>query len=129
MITLIGSHLELDAEFCFELEIAVVEAVNNAIIHAYADDPSQQLDLEIACQDDAITITLCDQGSCFDCFPEPSCPVTDNSAIEDLPESGFGLYLIHQVMDRVDYSSEHGTNTLTMKKILPSAKDDDTGST
>ena len=129
MITLIGSHLGLNEELCFELEIAVVEAVNNAIIHACADDPNQQLDLEITSQPDIITITLSDQGLCFDCFSEPPCPVTDSTAIEELPESGFGLYLIHQVMDKVDYSSQKGINTLKMIKNLPSDRDEDTDQT
>ena len=125
MITLIGDHLGLDAEFCFELEIAVVEAVNNAIIHACVDDPNQQLDLEIDCQPDTITISLRDKGESFDYFPEPLCPVSENTTVEDLPEGGFGLYLIHQVMDEVDYCSHMGINTLTMKKNLPAARDDD----
>lgn len=125
MITLIGDHLGLDAKFCFELEIAVVEALNNAIIHAYADQSNQRLDLEISCRPDTITITLSDQGACFDYFSKPPCPVPDNAPIEELPESGFGLYLIHQVMDQVVYSSQTGINTLTMKKHLPTGRDDE----
>lgn len=118
LMTLIGEHLGLDAELCFELEIAVVEAVNNAIIHACGDDPGQQLELEISCRPDDITIILSDQGRCVDRLPEPLQPLTDDAAVEDLPESGFGLYLIHQVMDKVEYCSRLGVNTLIMQKNL-----------
>lgn len=129
MMTLLGDHLGLDAEICFELEIAVVEAANNAIIHAYADDPNQKLELEITCRPETITITLSDRGDCFDCFSEPPCPVSDDTTVEELPEGGFGLFLIHQVMDKVAYSSRKGVNTLTMEKKLPPERDADTGST
>lgn len=124
LMTLIGEHLELDAELCFELEIAVVEAVNNAIIHACGDDPGQQLELEISCRPEAITITLSDRGRCVDQLPEPVQPVTDETTVEDLPESGFGLYLIHQVMDSVEYCSRLGVNTLTMQKNLSPSADE-----
>lgn len=122
LITLIGEHLDLQREECAELEIAVVEAVNNAIIHACKDDPGQRLTLEISCQSDQIRITLTDHGAGFDHSPNPSCPVIEDGSIDLLPTGGFGLYLIHQVMDEVDYRSEMGTNTLVMKKYLSSRR-------
>jgi serine/threonine-protein kinase RsbW len=37
--------------------------------------------------------------------------------VAGLPEGGMGLYIMHQVMDRVEYASEGGRNVLTLTRL------------
>jgi serine/threonine-protein kinase RsbW len=42
----------------------------------------------------------------------------DPNDIDNLPESGMGLYLIKQLMDDLDYYSINGKNYFTLRKFL-----------
>lgn len=119
---LLGTHLGLGPEYSFELELAVTEAANNSIVHACEENPSLSIELEIVKSPSQITILLRDHGTPLRDFAPPPCPVPDNPSIEALPTRGFGLFLIHQVMDEVHYSSARGTNTMTLIKFLPPAQ-------
>lgn len=124
VVTVLGEHLGLSKELCFELELAVVEAANNAIIHACGDDPAQQLELELFHQSRQLIITLRDHGTGMECLAIPPTPIDDNPTLENMSVGGLGLRLIHEVMDEVHYSSKKGGNTMTMIKWLPGSEND-----
>ena len=44
--------------------------------------------------------------------------------VAGLPEGGMGLYIMHQVMDRVEYASEGGRNVLTLTRLVHRADSD-----
>ncbi|WP_437600848.1 ATP-binding protein [Sorangium sp. So ce590] len=73
------------------------EAFNNIAIHGYRDGPPGDVDIEIESGADGIIIRLMDTGRSFD----PA--AIDNPPIDDLPESGMGLFIIKSFMDEVDY--------------------------
>ena len=60
-----------------------------------------------------ITIEIEDTGIPFnpDDIPEPR--------LGELQEHGFGLFLVRQLMDRVEYDSSQERNCWTLVKILP----------
>ena len=124
VMTVLGEHLGLSKELCFELELAVVEAANNAIIHACGDDPAQRLELELSHHPRQLIITLRDHGTGMECLARPPKPIDDIPTIENMSVGGLGLHLIHEVMDEVHYSSRKGGNTMTMIKWLPGSEND-----
>jgi serine/threonine-protein kinase RsbW len=86
------------------------EAFNNVVLHAYGSEGGD-LEIEIEPADDRLTIRLIDYGKAFD-FDSVQDPDLDN-----LPESGLGIYIIRACMDSVSYHS--GTpNILSMTKYL-----------
>jgi serine/threonine-protein kinase RsbW len=80
-----------------ELELAVTEAATNVIRHAYEGQPG--LPIEMVLEGDAhqVGVTLLHRGQGFDrrAIPPPS--------FDGSREGGFGLYLIEQSVDEVDY--------------------------
>lgn len=85
-------------EFEAQTVSAFGEAFNNIAIHGYRGGPPGDVDIEIESDEDGIVIRLMDTGSSFD-------PASiDNPPIDDLPESGMGLFIIKSFMDEVDYS-------------------------
>ena len=108
----------LDAE-SYNIELCVVEAVNNCIIHAYENKNGYEVEVVFSFNSKTLTIEVCDTGKSMD--PEflktnniPSLEINPDDF--DIPEGGRGLAIIHQIMDKVAYRSVKGKNILSMIK-------------
>ena len=103
-------------EFLYDIQLAVDEACTNIISHGYAglDPGSIILDLEI--DPDKIMISLTDFGHSF----EPSStPIPDvNAPLEERELGGFGLFLIQQSMDEMNYQVTEDGNKMILTKYL-----------
>lgn len=119
----------LDETGTYLVELSVVEAANNIIKHAYRDKENQELNLEIHVDQDKMQLILRDNGAPMLEFSQPSCPVYDPNCIRSLPEGKMGTFLIHTIMDQVEYASENGRNVMTMTKFFADrARDEALGS-
>jgi serine/threonine-protein kinase RsbW len=101
-----------------QIELCVVEAVTNAIKHAYNNQPGFSIQVNFAVHPDKLVITVCDEGQAMPALVVPSLDF-DPTDLEHLPEGGMGLFLIHSIMDEVTYVSQDGKNLLTMTKRFP----------
>lgn len=80
--------------------VAVTEAVNNAIIHGNACDPSKQVKVSYEVDGDRIMFTIIDEGSGFDYYnlPDPTAP-------ENIEKpTGRGVFLMKHLADQVIFS-------------------------
>jgi serine/threonine-protein kinase RsbW len=107
-----------DQEVAGQMELCVVEAVNNAIKHAYDCRPGYEVLITIALSADRIVFTVNDYGRAM-AEVNTKEPDFDPDDLAGLPESGMGLFIIQSAMDLVDYRSKDGRNTMTMTKIVP----------
>lgn len=102
---------------CAQVELAIAEAVNNVIRHAYHGEPGRTVEVTFVLEPQAFTIEVADDGE-----PMPDRPRTtfdfDPTDVENLPEGGMGLFIIGSVMDTVRYASHDGRNTITMSRRL-----------
>ena len=86
----------------FEVEVALLEALANAVQHGCRDDPSQTIEVCVACEmDQGMLIIVRDPGGGFDPAEIPS-PVKRENVFSD---HGRGIFLINQLMDDVEYRS------------------------
>jgi serine/threonine-protein kinase RsbW len=102
---------------CARVELAVAEALNNAIRHAYHGEAGHAIEVTFAQERERFTIEVADEG---DPMPEGR-PVVfdfDPADIPHLPEGGMGLFLIHSVMDQVEYRRLGDRNALSMTHRL-----------
>jgi serine/threonine-protein kinase RsbW len=114
----IAGEAGLGASACDELELCVVEAVTNAILHAYRGEPGHEVALRVTLRDDRLEVRITDQGTPMPPGrleqPEPEEP--DDPLL--LAESGRGLTLMRRMMDALSYTSDSGHNTLVLAKRL-----------
>jgi len=96
----------LPASASYNIELAVNEAVVNVITHAYHDDPSGKVRLAFHIRPDALEIQVRDWGLSFD----PSAIQDPN--LDEPHESGYGVYLIRQLMDRASYQPKTADGNL-----------------
>ena len=108
---------QLDPRACAQVELALVEAANNCVRHAYHLEAGHPLEVTFTLEDDHFTLEVSDTGTPM---PPRRTPVLDFDPhdLENLPTGGMGLFLIHSVMDQVEYRSVEGRNTLAMTKRL-----------
>jgi serine/threonine-protein kinase RsbW len=97
-----------------DVVLAVEEAAMNVITHGYRglDPGSIIVDVDVTAA--GIVVVLTDFGHAFEPC-EPPAPDVERM-LAGAPEQGFGLYLIHRVMDEVDYRSDPLGNHLTLIK-------------
>jgi serine/threonine-protein kinase RsbW len=102
----------LDEESYGEMEVCVVEAVNNAIAHAYKHDNGFRVETSVTLHHDKIAFEISDCGKSMEDFA-PRTLEFDPEDIGSIPENGMGLFIIETIMDEVTYRTENGRNTLS----------------
>uniref|UniRef100_C6E6G2 Putative anti-sigma regulatory factor, serine/threonine protein kinase n=1 Tax=Geobacter sp. (strain M21) TaxID=443144 RepID=C6E6G2_GEOSM len=102
----------LKAEAYGEMEVCVVEALNNAITHAYRKEEGYRVDTAITLHHDRISFAISDCGKAIEEYAPRSLEF-DPEVIGSIPENGMGLFIIETIMDEVSYSSNNGRNTLS----------------
>jgi len=95
----------------FEVEVALLEALANAVKHGCKDDPTKIIEVCVACEEDrGMLIIVRDPGVGFEPSEIPS-PTTGQNLFFD---HGRGIFLINRLMDHVEYRS--GGTEIWMRK-------------
>ena len=83
-----------------EIELALSEALANAIIHGNHEDPAKKVDICASCEGEkTLLLVITDQGQGFDPAALP-----DPTAAENLPLTlGRGVFLMSRLMGQVEY--------------------------
>ncbi len=103
----VAGRLGLSEEAAFGLDMAVREAVTNAVLHGNRQDESKPVEIVFTDAGSELVVTVRDQGAGFD--PEA---VDDPTAARNLLKtSGRGILFMRNFMDTVEWSShpEGGT--------------------
>jgi serine/threonine-protein kinase RsbW len=91
----------------FGIDMAVREAVTNAVLHGNREDKNKTVDVTLKSSPDAVEISVHDQGTGFN--PEE---VPDPTAEENiLKASGRGIFFMRSFMDEVDWLIRPGGGT------------------
>ncbi|HET7171675.1 MAG TPA: ATP-binding protein [Gaiellales bacterium] len=84
------------------IALALSEAVGNAIVHAYPDDASREVEVTIVRDDHRVTVTVADEG------------VGLERAAQG-PGLGLGQKLIHELASSSEIDSSADGTTVTMR--------------
>ncbi len=82
------------------IQLALTEALANAVVHGAKSDPGKLIECDVACDESrGMLIVVRDPGEGFDpaCIPSP---VLGENIYSD---HGRGIYLINQLMDEVKF--------------------------
>lgn len=91
--------------------VALTEALSNAILYGNEDDPAKRVRVNARIDRVRLVVEVIDEGSGFDierCTLDPTTP----DRIES--EDGRGLYLMRQLMDRVEQIPGTGGNVVRL---------------
>ncbi len=108
------NRLGIDEGVAFGVDMAVREAVTNAVLHGNKLDEAKVVDLKLRNSPEAFEIIIHDQGQGFNPndIPDPT------QAENILKTSGRGIFFMRNFMDLVDWSADPkgGTIVRMMKK-------------
>jgi len=107
------SRSGISEEAAFRIDMAVREAVTNAVLHGNRQEQSKAVELTLKSSPDAIEISVHDQGQGFN--PEE---VPDPTKEENLlKSSGRGIFFMRNFMDEVYWSIRpNGGTTVRLVK-------------
>lgn len=122
LVETLCSLVPLPDDGSFWIKLCTVEAVNNAIIHAYRKSPDHEVEVVFSIGESRLTVDVLDTGrpmppdllsgeSLDDLVGDPDDPTT-------VATRGRGLAIIREMMDSVAYRQEESRNRLTMVKLL-----------
>lgn len=96
------------------IRLSVDEAYTNVIKHAYQFDEQQTVSIRIESIPSGICISIFDQGIAYksDAYQVPD--IADR--IRNRQRGGVGVFLIHKLMDQVEYLQDEGCNVIRMIK-------------
>jgi serine/threonine-protein kinase RsbW len=77
-------------------EVAITEALANAVKHGKSETDDATIQCEIEVQDRQLTLRILDCGRGFR-IPDPRLPDINPDRVESLPEAGYGLPIIQSV--------------------------------
>ena len=108
--------LELNQELKDELVLAIAEAAQNIVKHAYKDFPEtdDRMVVQISCKNNTLEIAFFDKGK----------PVEKEKikhrAIDDVKPGGLGTFFIQEIMDSIKFKegNKPWINNLVLTKKL-----------
>jgi serine/threonine-protein kinase RsbW len=111
----IAAKLGFDDQAQFHIEMAVHEAVINAIHHGNKEDPSKKVYIKFLVFDNRLEVRVRDEGEGFDPGNIPD-PLAEENILN---VSGRGIFLVRKFMDelRVEKSPAGGTEVIMVKHL------------
>lgn len=96
-----------------DVELALTEACANVLLHAHADD---EYEVSVGVDNDVTVIEVCDSGggdTGGDALDSLIRPLEEPTTPESVPEQGRGLFLMHALMDQVQFHRVDGAHSGT----------------
>jgi len=116
----VARQLGFSEDEAVNVELCVVEAASNCVRHAYRGEAGHPVRVRLTAGPDRLEIAVEDEGRPI---PEekrqPRRIEFDPSDVESIPEGGRGIFLLHALMDKVEFGREGARNLLRMTKALP----------
>lgn len=100
---------ELDDDIYGNIMIAVIESVNNAIVHGNKADKTKNVDLSLFFEEEQIKFIIMDEGKGFNInqLPDPTAP-------ENLERTGGrGIFLMKHLADEIHFENNGQKVALT----------------
>ena len=109
------NRLGIAEDVAFGVDMAVREAVTNAVVHGNKLDDAKVVELKLRNTPAVLEITVQDQGTGFNPNDVPD-PTKDENLLKT---SGRGIFFMHNFMDEVDWVADPkgGTRVRMIKKL------------
>jgi serine/threonine-protein kinase RsbW len=98
------------------MELVLAEVFNNIVEHAFADGGPGQIELTISRDELGLMCRIADDGAPMPEGRLPAGRLPSNAvAVEDLPEGGFGWFLIRDLTRELSYVRDGSRNLLMFR--------------
>jgi serine/threonine-protein kinase RsbW len=99
-----------------DMKVAVSEACNNAVLHAYKGKPVGLIEVYFEFANQRIKIRVKDEGDSFQYDPtETKSTALHDKNVSEIGAGGLGIYLMQALMDAVEVNTHSGTEVIMTK--------------
>ncbi len=106
----------LGDEIIHDVNLALEERVVNIIRYAYQDNIGHDITINMSLQANDLVLEVRDDGDPFNPLEVPAPDI--EKPLEERKVGGLGIFFIRNLMDKVGYRREEGTNILIMIKKI-----------
>ncbi|WP_232698962.1 anti-sigma B factor RsbW [Brevibacillus daliensis] len=112
----IATRMGYSFEDIEDMKVAVSEACNNVIVHAYKGHDDAYIDVVFQTSPQALSIRIKDFGESFD-FKRAAerAESLHGKEVTELKAGGLGIYMMQALMDEVEVINENGTEVVLTK--------------
>ena len=105
---------QVSQDVAYAVNLSIDEILTNAISYGYDDEETHRIEITLRLEAEAFVVVIVDDSSAFDltAAPEPDL----GASLEEREVGGLGLFLVHQMMDEVEYERVDGRNVVTLTK-------------
>ena len=100
-----------------DIRLALSEAITNIIVHSVGQRREECIEVTVDVDDQRALFLIRDYGECFDLdrYEDPD--------LNQLAEGGYGIFLMRDLMDGVEFTSHDAGNEVRMWKAYTPAPD------
>lgn len=110
------SNFGLRGQRIADIKIVFAEAINNVVEHAYAERAPGMVRVSVLDAKDHLEVQIADTGRPLPGLKIPDgIPASVETDTSNLPEGGFGWFLIRTLADEVRYDRKNGQNLLFLR--------------
>lgn len=109
-----AKQLKVANSFLPRLELVAEEVLANIVSYGFQGQEDQEIIISLEYQQQELVFIVQDTGASFD--PTKALPPNTEAPLEKRSYGGYGIHLVRQVMDHVQYQRDNNKNILTMKK-------------
>ena len=110
---------DLGPQIGYAVNLSVDEILTNTISYGYDDEDPHKIEIVVSMEADGIVVVIVDDSTAFDLSQTPDADI--ESSVEERALGGLGLFLVHQMMDGVEYRRMGGCNVVTLTKKTTAA--------
>ncbi len=116
----------IDSRIAYSVNLAIDEVLTHIISDGYEDDEPHRIEIIVRKEGGTLVLAIVDDSSVTDVGETPNATVAADAESELAQALGdLGLFLVHQMMDSVNYRRMHGCNVVTMTKRFDAADSGD----
>jgi serine/threonine-protein kinase RsbW len=123
----IATRMGFSYEAVEDMKIAVTEACNNVVLHAYQVPSKGIIEIEFEMFEDKFCINVKDNGNSFDIdYAVNRADSLHHKRLEEVEIGGLGIFLMNSLMDDVDVRIDGGTRVVLTKWLTNRTQEVDT---
>ena len=107
---------DLSPEIAYAVNLSIDEILTNTISYGYEDDEPHRIEIIVRLEAESLVVVIVDDSAPFDLSATPEADL--GASLEEREVGGLGLFLVHQMMDKVEYERVDGCNVVTLTKSM-----------
>ena len=105
---------DLGPQVGYAVNLSVDEVLTHTISHGYDDDEPHRIEIVVCMEGDTVVVVIVDDGNALDLSLAPSAEF--DVSVDNADLDALGLFLVHQMMDGVEYRRLGECNVVTLTK-------------